>query len=235
CGLAVGWGPRPAVQMPGFEWRMHLLKFYPFRLADALLPAMIAWQLVVMASGERLLPPVIPSADTSPPSPGGLTSPRSPFVAIAALLFCGALLHVHRAASEERYQFVHDADWRDVCAWMKAHTPPDVLVHTPHYSWTFKWFAERPEYVTFKDCPQDATGIVEWNRRLLLLTKRTTTFLEDGLYTRAELQSLRAETGITHIVTDKLGPMELPPVYHNATFQVYDLRELDAAANPSAM
>lgn len=205
CGLAVGYGPRPANLMPGYEWRMHLLKFYPFRLADALLPAMVAWQIVSLPR-------------------------RGPLVAITALLFCGALWHTHRAASAERYDFVRDPQWRDVCAWMKANTPEDVLVHTPHYSWTFKWFAERPEYVTFKDCPQDAPGIVAWNRRLLLLTKRTTTFLEDGVYTRAELRSLREETGITHIVTDKLGPMELPPVYHNDTFQVYDLRELDVAA-----
>lgn len=226
AGLAVGWGPRPASQMIGFDWRMHLLKFYPFRLADALLPAMVAWQWArggTFASSE---------ANSKCESPRGLTSPRSPgyVTFLAAMLFCGSLWQVHRAASAERYAFVHDPAWRDVCAWMKSHTPPDVLVHTPHYSWTFKWFAERPEYVNFKDCPQDTPGIVEWNRRLLLLTKQTTLFLEDGLYTRDELRSLRKQTGITHIVTDKLGPMELPPVYHNATFQVYDLRELDAPA-----
>lgn len=220
CGLAIGLGPRPAAQMPGFEWRMHLLKFYPFRLADALLPAMVAWQLAsVVASARR----VFESRPEAMPRrlPGWL-------FLVAAILFGGSLLQTHRAASAERYDFVHNPDWRDVCAWMKSHTPPDVLVHTPHYSWTFKWFAERPEYVNFKDCPQDARGIVEWNRRLLLLTKQTTAMLEDGLYTRAELRSLRQQTGITHIVTDKLGPMELPSVYHNATFQVYDLRELDA-------
>ncbi len=210
CGLLVGYGPRPAKLMTGFEWRMHLLKFYPFRLADALLPAIVAWQSIsyFIARGGRSL--------------------RSQWLMfLAAMLFGGSLWQAHTAAQAERYAFVHDPHWRDVCAWMKANTPPDVLVHTPHYSWTFKWFAERPEYVTFKDCPQDAPGIVEWNRRLLLLTKQTTVFLEDGLYTRAELRSLRQQTGITHIVTDKLGPMELPPVYHNATFQVYDLRELD--------
>ncbi len=226
CGWAIGWGPRPAAQMPGFEWRMHLLKFYPFRLADALLPAIVAWQF--MASGGTLVPSMI---RVSNQPPGRFTSPRSPInlTIIAAILFAASLWQAQRATSAERYAFVHDPDWRDVCAWMKSHTPPDVLVHTPHYSWTFKWFAERPEYVNFKDCPQDARGIVEWNRRLLLLTKQTTEFLEDGLYTRAELRSLRQQTGITHIVTDKLGPMELPPVYHNATFQVYDLRELDAS------
>lgn len=226
CGWAIGWGPRPAAQMPGFEWRMHLLKFYPFRLADALLPAIVAWQF--MASGGTLVPSVIRISNQSP---GEFTSPRSPInlTIIAAILFAASLWQAQRATSAERYAFVHDPNWRDVCAWMKSHTPPDVLVHTPHYSWTFKWFAERPEYVNFKDCPQDARGIVEWNRRLLLLTKQTTEFLEDGLYTRTELRSLRQQTGITHIVTDKLGPMELPPVYHNATFQVYDLRELDAS------
>lgn len=231
CGLVIGWGPRPAAQMPGFAWRMHLLKFYPFRLADALLPAMVAWQTVSTASVAAAARRVPLDAMKNHV---GLPSRRSPMLILAAVLYGGALWQVHHVSSEERYNFVHNPDWRDVCAWVKTNTSQDVLVHTPHYSWTFKWYAERPEYVTFKDCPQDAAGIVEWNRRLLLLTKRTTTFLEDGLYTRAELKSLREETGITHIVTDKLGPMELPPVYHNATFQVYDLRVLDAAATPSA-
>ncbi len=228
CGFVAGCGPRPADQMPGFKWRMHLLKFYPFRLADALIPAVVAWQTI------NYFMTVSPSATNSPsdhlPSPrSGVTVMTTPVeFCILTICFVSALLQAHRAAQEERYEFVHDPHWRDVCAWVKAHTPTNVLIHTPHYSWTFKWFAERPEYVTFKDCPQDPRGIVEWNRRLLWLTKRTTAFLEDGLYTRAELKSLREETGITHIVTDKLGPMELPPVYHNATYQVYDLRELDA-------
>jgi len=229
CGLAVGWGPRPAAQMPGFAWRMHLLKFYPFRLADALLPAMVAWQTIGFFHSDR-------NAEKHREIRSTRVTILSTRLELAVLLsgFTGALWQVHLVSAEERYNFVHNPDWRDVCAWVKVHTPQDVLVHTPHYSWTFKWFAERPEYVTFKDCPQDAAGIVEWNRRLLLLTKRTTTFLEDGLYTRAELKSLRQETGISHIVTDKLGPMELPPVYHNTTFQVYDLRELDTQVPPPA-
>jgi hypothetical protein len=129
---------------------------------------------------------------------------------------------------EDHIDFSSDAQWRDVCQWMKTHAPPDALVHTPHFSGTFKWFAERAEYVNFKDCPQDARGIIEWNRRLLFLTKMTQADIVDGRFSQAELGRLRQATGIDFIVTDRFGPMDLPAVYRNATFQVYDLRQLEA-------
>jgi hypothetical protein len=81
--------------------------------------------------------------------------------------------------------------------------------------------------VAFKDCPQDAAGIVEWNRRLNFLQKWYEQKYADGLYSAVELKDLRRETGLSHLLTDRLGPMELEPVYRNETFQVYDLRRLE--------
>ena len=103
----------------------------------------------------------------------------------------------------------------------------DALVQAPHNGWAFKWFAGRAEYVAFKDCPQDAAGIVEWNRRLLFLKKWYEDQYVDRFYSADELRDLRRETGITHLLTDRLGPLELEPVYRNETFQVYDLSSLD--------
>ncbi len=105
-----------------------------------------------------------------------------------------------------------------------------VLVQTPHNRSSFKWYAERPEYVTFKDCPQDAAGIVEWNRRMRFLAQWYQEQFADGLYSTAELRELTRETGITHLVTDRLGPMEPAPTYQNATYRVYDLRAIDQSA-----
>lgn len=227
AGVAVSWGPRPPHLMPGFEWRMHLLKFYPFRLADALVPIGVCW----VATGW-----LVRTANQAATAVGGFLIRTSVPSAVAALLIsltlvaAGKLYQSRALESLPRYDFAHDPDWRDVCEWMKHNSPPDALVHTPHISWTFKWYAERAEYVTFKDCPQDVRGIVEWNRRLLQLTRLTEAFVADGLFSRDELRLLRRQTGITHIVTDKLGPMALPAVYRNDTFQVYDLRELDLPA-----
>lgn len=203
AGVAAGYGPRPPQLMPGYDWRMHLLKFYPFRLADAFLPMVVAWLVawwLTRWSKARVI--------------GALTL----YVLIpATLLRSGSL------AQAERYQASQDADWIEACRWIRDHTPSDSLILTPHFRWTFKWYGERPEYANYKDCPQDPKSIVEWNRRLLLLTKRFQDGFADELYTWDELQSLRSETGITHVITDRLGPMDFPPVYRNATFRVYDL------------
>uniref|UniRef100_A0A7C2NUJ0 DUF6798 domain-containing protein n=1 Tax=Schlesneria paludicola TaxID=360056 RepID=A0A7C2NUJ0_9PLAN len=202
-GVLVGWGPRPPNLLPGYEWRMHLLKFYPFRLADALLPMAVAWLATWTLSAGFV--------------------PRRGMVMLGVLVVAATLWRGFRLAQAERYRASQEAGWLDACRWMREHAPRDAVVHTPHFRWTFKWYAERAEYATFKDCPQDVAGIVEWNRRLLLLTRRFQEGFADGVYTWEELQALRAETGITHIVTDRLGPMDFPPVYQNGSFRVYDL------------
>ena len=81
--------------------------------------------------------------------------------------------------------------------------------------------------MAFKDCPQDAAGIVEWNRRLNFLQQWFEQKYADEFYSANELKDLRRQTGLTHLLTDRLGPLELEPIYRNATFQVYDLRILE--------
>jgi len=283
-GVLVGYGPRPPQLMPGYAWRMHLLKFYPFRLADALLPMVIAWLTAWCVNRLSCVPssPLAPifggegrgegaSARVTLPTdavpngirgeaPGPLTLALSPkdggegtdpkagaahratrlsvrtvwphamMAVVLGGLIAATLWRGGSLAQSERYQASQDADWIDACHWIRDRTPVGSVFQTPHFRWTFKWYAERPEYATFKDCPQDPPSIVEWNHRLQLLTKRFQTGFADGVYTWEELQALRHETGITHIITDRLGPMGFPPVYQNETFRVYDLT--GAVASP---
>ncbi len=227
-GLLIGLGPRPANLMPFFAERMHLLKFYPFRLVDVLMPlavsvAVLGWlerRAAQNAANESKLSGIRPPLRKHGE---GLT----PGVGMCALLFVLALGRAHSVTEVNRYSGELRADWIDACRWINRHLPADALVQTPHNGWAFKWFAERAEYVAFKDCPQDAVGIVEWNRRLNFLTKWYEDQYKDEFYSADELRDLRRQTGITHLLTDRLGPLELQPVYHNATFQVYDLTLLD--------
>ena len=220
-GIVIGWGPRPPQLMPFFAQRMQLLKFYPFRLADLLLPIALAVSLVSVL--ERSLLSAGPSDPQSVP-------PRSIFYRPAwlmLLVFIASLWRAHATTETNRYSLEDRADWLDVCSWIDRNLPPDALVQSPTNGWAFKWFARRAEYVAFKDCPQDAAGIVEWNRRLNFLQKWYEEKYADELYSAEELKELRRETGLTHLLTDRLGPLELEPVYRNATFQVYDLTTLD--------
>lgn len=209
AGLAIGWLNLVPAQQPWFSWKMTVLKFYPFRLFDALLPlavsvAVFSWfqngNEPRRTMGRRLIG-------------SGL--------GMGAFLF--ALWIASASNNPSRMTPRQRADWIDACRWINEHLPQDVLVRTPRDGWAFKWYAERPEYVNFKDCPQDAAGIVEWHRRRVFIAEWLTDHYADEFFSTAELRDLRAETGITHLLTDRLGPIEPEPIYRNGTYRVYEL------------
>ena len=197
-GVLIGWSSLPQ--------RSLLLKFYPFRVADLLVPLAVAMGLA------RIWP-----------SSGGTMLSRAGY----ASLFVIALVRVHFVSESNRYSAEQTADWISACHWIDEHLAKDVLVFAPHDGRAFKWYAQRAEYVSYKDCPQDAGGIVEWNRRLQFLQKWFNAHFDDEKYTVEELRDFRKQTGITHILTDRIGPVELDPVFGNDTYDVYDLTTLD--------
>lgn len=211
AGVAIGYGPRPPQQMPWYESRMHLLKFYPFRLADALLPLAVC---VLVVEHVKASPRLLGS--------------------LAGLLLVAALARGGSLAGEYRLTKEQNPDWIAGCRWLRDHAPADSLVMTPHDSWSFKWYAGLPEYVNFKDCPQDAAGIVEWNRRLLFQQKWFQQHYADQLYSTTELRDLRRETGAAYLITDHLGPMEPTPVFEQGAMRVYDLRAPADAQSPAS-
>lgn len=214
-GIAVGFGPRPPARMFWFDKRMNLLKFYPYRLADILIPLSVAVSVAGVFERTLLTAPLRLGRRFSLPQ------------ATMVLLFLASLWRAHSISELNRYARVDRADWLDVCRWINDHTPADALFQSPTNSWAFKWFAQRAEYVTYKDCPQDAAGLVEWNRRLNFLKNWYEKQYADGLYSTEELRELRRQTKLSHLLTDRLGPLELEATYRNKTFQVYDLTSLD--------
>jgi hypothetical protein len=113
-------------------------------------------------------------------------------------------------------------DWLEAMTWLKTNTPPDSLVYGERDDWAIKWYSERPEYVNFKDCPQDAAGVVEWNRRLLAFAEWTqSSIADDGKFTQAELDGLRKKTGVQYLIVTRLGPIEATPVFANGSYRIY--------------
>lgn len=53
-------------------------------------------------------------------------------------------------------------DWLRACAWIAENTESTEKTLTPRAQQTFKWYAQRPEAVSWKDVPQDAPGLVAW-------------------------------------------------------------------------
>jgi hypothetical protein len=97
------------------------------------------------------------------------------------------------------------------------------VLYATNERWAVKWFAERSEYVNYKDCPQDAASLVEWNRRQWIISKWREAAFTDWKVTRAELIELRQQTGITHLLSSRFGPVAIEPVYSQGIFRVYEL------------
>jgi hypothetical protein len=217
-GLAVGIGERPADKIPyhALKMKVRLLKFYPFRLADVLLP--IACSVVIVslsANVKRLL------------------SRTAGYRIVdkcwgTCLLLAGVMvfaLTVPSRSWEPNPSRMHRqqlADWKNACRWISKNTPGDAQFWTPQKSWAFKWYAQRAEYVVHKDCPQDAAGIVEWNRRRIYLAGWKRLYFRRG-YSMAALHALQQETGVTHILASRRMRLPLEPLYGNKHYRVYRL------------
>lgn len=213
AGLLIGAGPRPPEEMPFFEFRMKLLKFYPFRLFDVMVPVAVS---VVCAGGLQTW---LDRRHTR----RGWTSPSLLVGTLCGGLLAFGLIYPGNDRNPSRMTDRQLSDWIAACRWIDANAPQDSLFLTPMESWAFKWYAQRPEFVVPKDCPQDAPGIVEWNRRLRFLREW---FEEnyDGGYSHTALHDLHEQTGITHIVSRRLGPFDAEEVYQNETYRIYRIR-----------
>ena len=203
-GVAIGWHVVEARDMEGWQWRAALMKFYPFRTFDAMLP-IVAGMFVALVLQQRMIH-------------------ASKKTALIVLLLFGGLPVILAEMQQEScppgYSGDQFQDWQAACSWIRRETPPAALFLTPRESFAFKWFAERAEYVCYKDCPQDAAGILEWNQRLWWLHDWTLKSSTDGVYDRSDLKELRNQTGCDYIVTRILGPFETAPIWQGKHWQV---------------
>jgi len=144
----------------------RLLRFYWFRLSDALLPAGAALACVALLDHYRVQRPAAAS-----------------WVLLGAVACCTLSLLVtvqqrwadfrpgadvqslpRDAARPQKTAQVYE-DWRGICRWIAHNTPDDAVFLTPSRQQTFKWYAGRAEVVNFKDVPQDPASVVQWHER----------------------------------------------------------------------
>ena len=212
AGFVVGFHDGDPSEMPFYQMRMKLMKFYPFRLFDVLLPIAVAVCVSGLVNGRVT---------------NGREEKRSRIRAIGWLIFGSAfvacVLYLALRDPSPDNKLRRDRDWIAACQWIEQNTPRDALFLTPTNNKNFKWYAQRAEYVSWKDCPQDALGIVEWNRRLRYLKQWAKTKFDHG-YSQAAVLDLSATTAITHIITKRLGSFEQEPIFRNDSYRVYRVR-----------
>jgi len=209
-GVLIAWGPRPLKELPWWPLRVKLLKLYPFRLADMLVPITLAftlaaglWQLIDQRFTSRLRPAVLTA------------------VVGVALLIAFRVPTLDKTLDQQPPAV--QTDWLAACHWIREHTPQESVLYATNENWSLRWYAERPEYFHFKDCPQDAASIVEWNRRSWVIYQWKLRVFSDGFVSLDELSQLRKETGITHLVCGRFGPVDLKPVFSSIHATVYEL------------
>jgi len=208
CGLAAGWGPRPAYDMPYYLDRMRLLKFYPFRLYDACLPMMVALLATAAISNWQ-----------------SWQTHRSKWIPIVLQVFIvGAAIAFTIAVpskSNQRYEPAM-AGWLDACRWIREQTPPDAVIFTPPGNWAFKWYAQRQEYISHKDVPQDAAAIVQWNNRIAFQKE----LRRNGIgYNKADIAQMR-KRGVTHLLVSAQRQVDHPISYRNHWYHIYEIDPL---------
>lgn len=211
CGAIVSW------LSPYYpELSAKLLRYYWFRLADAMVPVAVA--LLATAKISQLRSEESQFGDAS--------------LAIAILLVgvhLGLVLNQRRESpSANAERSLNDAAaWRETCRWINDNTPADAVFLTPRLAHTFRWHANRAEVTNRKDIPQDAQGIVEWWRRQLELHYD----YNYGFWRRSlsdidpeQLRKWGQEYGAKYLVTTDDRPVRLPAVAAPARgYAIYSL------------
>lgn len=250
-GLVVGMLPAVAP-----DWSAKLLRFYWFRLADAITP------LALGLSVAGLLTSCLGRQDASSDSEimrrlrMRLQGKRRwaifsgcvlvLLVSIASVIrstlerasggvpisHSNRLLGLDRDADYWQQRQVM-SDWVKVCRFVRANTSPDAILLTPRHQQSFKWYAHRAEVVNWKDIPQDVVSLRRWASRFVevypveLSTMRVTIRYD-------QLRRFRERYGVDWMVVDRrvVGPhLPLVQVYpleeeRNATYAIYRLPSL---------
>jgi hypothetical protein len=194
-----------------------LMKFYPFRLVAVALPMVVS--IAIAACAVQWLD----YKDVPGGSEGSQALRNLPLFGLWGLFVIVLLDSFAVAQREPRAGQLVSAErpaWIRMCSWIRTNTPPDALFLTCSTSRGFKWYAERAEYFNYKDFPQDAHSIVEWNDRRLRQSG-----WEDAAIgqSAAAIRALRRDTGIDYIAMRTDVPIALTPVYRNRRFAVYKL------------
>jgi len=193
-----------------------LLRYYFFRLSDALVPMGCSLTLFSLLWAWRTTSPKLEAAGLLlalaigtiniteicfehawRPLPGGWIQPQAnPEDRLRAWQLWGDE-EVDFAESQRRF-----AEWKNLCRWIQEHTPPEARFITPRNQQTFKWYAQRAEVVSWKDIPQNATGIVEWRKTLSEVFPPEGYGSDAADNTDAALRAIAQEHGASYLIVD---------------------------------
>ncbi len=216
-----------------------LLKFYFFRLSDALAPL-----ATVLTLGALLV-----GWETGRPGMHSLTLTAAMLLAAAGvgLRFADRRQDFRPGADRQSLsrrthaEYAPEAiwnSWRRLGEWVQENTPSDARFLTPRAQQTFKWYAQRAEVVTWKDVPQDAAALIEWKRRFQEVYgpvgwKGLTAYTDDQLLALAHRYNVQYVVIDRTRATRRLGWPRVYPVHpsDNVHFEIYQVPRQSAVQN----
>lgn len=215
----VGW--LLGVMTEGTPLYPSLMRYYWFRLIDAMLPLGVALGTMHWIAGMSRIEPAA--------SRGWLG------VAIGiGLLHLGGYVMDRpfptRPRSDRENKVPDYTAWRHVCNWVRRNSPRDALFLTPRAPQTFRWYSGRGEVVNWKDLPQDASTMLQWRERMRIVhgapsgsnpPRKWLKSLNER--TPDELRKLGEQYGADYLVTESTPPLALECLYRNEAYAVYRL------------
>jgi hypothetical protein len=248
--VAIAAGGMVVGMLPPFvpDLAARLLRFYWFRLTDAVVPLMFAllvMRLVVRGVATESVDRAAAARHSNESL--GRRKQQLGFVLlmIATLLLANSsyrksqlgvppsvsnVLLGWEADATPLQQRQVDDDWRAVCRWARNSSGEDEIFLTPRHQQTFKWYAGRAEVVNWKDVPQDAANLREWYRRFReVFPRRLGTLRVTIQYD--QLRQLGEQYGVRYLIVDRrVAGKHLPLVQvyptefeSNESFAVYRL------------
>lgn len=226
AGVGVLWSLSPRVPLT-----TALLRFYWFRLSDAVVPLGAALGMAATIIGWR---------ESSRARLG--TALLAAALVLSSVFF---VTHFLRQARDPRPPAVkqirparllepHERrlvyeDWVRLGQWIHDNTPSTAVFVTPRAQQTFHWYAQRAEVACWKDVPQDAESMVAWWERMRTLYPPEV--VQQGLVAHGErrLRELAARYGAEYVILDRTvsrRPLGLEriyptPAHPNRFFEVY--------------
>lgn len=211
-----------------FDTEGRWLRYYPFRLADVMLP-FAACLLLALRVQEAS------------------SSDRGRFLVALARVAMGVMLLASAIGFSRHVQDLRtfpgrgqglSRAWLDAMDWVRTQTPSDAyFIVPPNRSTTFPWLARRRVLGTFKQVTLSG-GLHEWHRRMNALAAwdgpwpvrgyKAGIWLEDRYLALddAQVRRLMTRYGATYFLTSQRHQLGLPRLYQNAEYAVYaNLRE----------
>ncbi len=186
------------------ELGASLLKYYWFRLSDAVVPIGVTFALLglllrleadrqVLVHWSLVALILVAAANV-----GEVLLSRSKDLRPPADRQSMAILDGDPSQANQRYE-----DWLRACNWVNENTSPDSQFLTPHFQQTFKWNTARREVANWKDVPQDAPALVAWWNRYQEIYPPTVRVFGLAAHRDRRLQELALQYDAQYILLDR--------------------------------